>query len=239
MKKARFCAVLVLLTVCVTSFAQFTNSSSVSSSASGNDEWGTFWLEWNPSSLKPSKGDSQSFTGLSAGFSHAFSLSSGSPLFLEGGLGIQYSFYSVDGDDYYDDEMSIKVNWLSLKVPVNFVYRYNLPNSNISLCPFAGVTLRFNLSGKMKYEYEGYDYEGYDYEEDEYYDDSEELDLFDKDDMGSKDATWKRFQIGWQIGAKALFNNKVTLGVSYGSDFSEIVKKTKINTTTVSLGFIF
>ena len=150
-------------------------------------------------------------------------------------MGIQYSFFSLDGEEAdLDEDESIKFNWLSLKVPVNFVYRYNLPNSNISLCPFAGVTLRFNLFGKMKYEYEGYDYE-----EDEYYDDSEELDLFDKDDMGSKDATWKRFQIGWQIGAKALFNNKVSLGVSYGSDFSEIVKKTKINTTTVSLGFIF
>lgn len=235
MKKARFCAVLVLLTVCATSFAQFTNSSSVSSSASGSDEWSSFWVEYNPSSLNPSKGDNQSFTGLSAGFSRAFSLSSSSPLFLEGGLGIQYSFFSLDGEEAdLDEDESIKFNWLSLKVPVNFVYRYNLPNSNISLCPFAGVTLRFNLFGKMKYEYEGYDYE-----EDEYYDDSEELDLFDKDDMGSKDATWKRFQIGWQIGAKALFNNKVSLGVSYGSDFSEIVKKTKINTTTVSLGFIF
>ena len=223
MKKARFCAVLVLLTVCATSFAQFTNSSSVSSSASGSDEWSSFWVEYNPSSLNPSKGDNQSFTGLSAGFSRAFSLSSSSPLFLEGGLGIQYSFFSVD-EDYYDDEVSIKVNWLSLKVPLNFVYRYNIPNSNIALCPFAGVTLRFNLFGKQKLEWD---------------DEDEELDLFNKDDMGSSDATWKRFQIGWQIGAKVLFNNKVTLGVSYGSDFSEIVKKTKVNTTTVSLGFIF
>lgn len=233
MKKARFCAVLVLLTVCATSFAQFTNSSSVSSSASGSDKWSSFWVEYNPSSLNPSKGDNQSFTGLSAGFSRAFSLSSSSPLFLEGGLGIQYSFFSVDGGDdedyddygyYYDDEMSIKVNWLSLKVPLNFVYRYNIPNSNIALCPFAGVTLRFNLFGKQKLEWE---------------DETEEYDLFDKDDMGSQDATWKRFQIGWQIGAKALFNNKVSLGVSYGSDFSEILKKTKVNTATVSLGFIF
>ena len=114
-----------------------------------------------------------------------------------------------------------------MKVPLNFVYRYNIPNSNIALCPFAGVTLRFNLFGKEKLDW--------DIEDEE----PEELDLFDKDDMGSQDATWKRFQIGWQIGAKALFNNKVTLGVSYGSDFSEIVKKTKVNTTTVSLGFIF
>lgn len=142
-------------------------------------------------------------------------------------MGLQYSFYS---EDYSDDDfdMTEKVAMFSIKVPVNLVYRYNLPNSNISLCPFAGVTLRYNLSGKLKYEFE-------DEEEDEDYD----FNLFDKDDMGSKDETWKRFQIGWQIGAKAIFNNKVSLAVSYGSDFSEIVKKTKVKTTTISLGFVF
>lgn len=227
MRKIRLIAVFALLMVCATSFAQFTNSSSSSSSTASSDEWNTFWVEWNPSSLDPSKGDSQSFTGLSVGWSKAFSLSSSSPLFIEGGLGLQYSFYSEDFEDY-DYEGTEKVNMFSVKAPINFVYRYNLPNSNISLCPFAGVTLRYNLSGKEKYEFDD-DEEG----------DSEEFDLFDKDDMGSKDATWKRFQIGWQIGAKALFNNKVSLGISYGSDLSEISKKVKVKTTSISLGFIF
>lgn len=227
MKKVKFLAVFALLLVCATSYAQFANSSSASSSTSSAEEWSTFWVEWNPSSFEPSKGDGQSFTGISAGYSKSFGVSSNLPLFVEGGLGLQYSFYS---EDYSDDDfdMTEKVAMFSIKVPVNLVYRYNLPNSNISLCPFAGVTLRYNLSGKLKYEFE-------DEEEDEDYD----FNLFDKDDMGSKDETWKRFQIGWQIGAKAIFNNKVSLAVSYGSDFSEIVKKTKVKTTTISLGFVF
>lgn len=224
MKKFRFIAVFALLSICATSFAQFTNSSSSSSSTSSGDEWNTFWVEWNPSTFDPSKGDGQSFTGFSAGVSHAFSLSSSSPLFIEGGIGVQYSFYSEDMDDYY--EYTQKVNMFSIKAPINFVYRYNLPNSNVSLCPFAGVTLRYNLSGKMKYEYEDSDD-----------DDDDDWDLFDKDDMGGNQ--FKRFQIGWQIGAKAIFNNKVSLGVSYGSDFSEIQKKVKVKTTSISLGFIF
>lgn len=224
MRKIRLFAVFALLTVCATSFAQFTNSSSSSSSTTSSDEWSTVWVEWNPSSLEPSEGDSQSFTGLSVGWSKAFSLSSSSPLFIEGGLGLQYSFYSEDVEGY-DYEGTVKANVFSVKAPINFVYRYNLPNSNISLSPFAGITLRYNLSGKLKFEYDD--------------EDSEEIDLFDKDDMGSKDATFKRFQIGWQIGAKALFNNKVSLGISYGSDLSEIAKKVKIKTTSISLGFIF
>ena len=227
MKKVKLFAVFALLFVCATSYAQFANSSSASSTTASAEEWSTFWVEWNPSSFEPSKGDGQSFTGISVGYSKSFGVSSNLPLFVEGGLGLQYSFYSEE-----DYDITEKLTMFSVKVPVNLVYRYNLPNSTVSLCPFAGVTLRYNLSGNMKYEYE---------DEDDYYDDEEdyEYNLFDKDDMGSKDATWKRFQIGWQIGAKAIFNNKLSLAVSYGSDFSEIVKKTKVKTTTISLGFVF
>lgn len=231
MRKIRLIAVFALLTVCATSFAQFTNSSSSSSSTASSDEWNTFWVEWNPSTFDPSKGDGQSFTGFSAGVSHAFSLSSSSPLFIEGGIGVQYSFYSEDMDDYYD-EYTQKVNMFSIKAPINFVYRYNLPNSNFSLCPFAGITLRYNLSGKLKYESDDED-DDWGYEDS----DDNERNLFDKDEMDGN--PYKRFQIGWQIGAKAIINNKVSLGVSYGSDFSEIQKKVKIKTTSISLGFIF
>lgn len=221
MIKVRLIAVVALLFVCGTSFAQFTNSSSSAVSTASNNEWNTFWMEWNPSSIEPSKGDDQSFTGFSVGFSKAFSISSSTPLFIEGGLGVQYSFYTEEDDEDIEE----KFNMFSLKAPVSLVYRYNLPNSNTSLCPFAGVTLRYNLSAKMKYVDEDEDYE-------------EKLNLFDKDDMGSKN-TWKRFQVGWQIGAKAIFNDKISLAVSYGSDFSEIAKKLKVKTTSVSLGFLF
>ena len=231
MKKTRLFAVLALLSICAASFAQFTNQSATPSTTSNVDDWNTIWVEYNPSTLDPDKGDSQSFTGLSLGYSHAFGLSKRLPFFLEGGLGIQYSFYSNDENDYY----TIKYKMLSAKVPVNIIYRYNIPNSKVSLCPFAGVTLRYNISAKEKYEYDDDDDEGYDYEID---DDDNERDLFDKKDMG-KGNTWNRFQIGWQIGAKVIFNNKVTLGASYGTDFTEISKKTKINTATIQLGFVF
>ncbi len=56
--------------------------------------------------------------------------------------------------------------------------------------------------------------------------------------MGSKNATWKHFQMGWHIGAglnyKALY-----LGLSYGTDFTEICKKTKTSNFAVSVGYNF
>lgn len=222
MKKTRLFAVLALLSICAASFAQFTNQSATPSTTTNVDDWNTIWVEYNPSTLEPDKGDSESFTGLSLGYSHAFGLSKRLPFFLEGGLGIQYSFYSNDENDNYTTKYKV----FSAKVPVNIIYRYNIPNSKVSLCPFAGATLRFNISGEKKTIYESKNKDDVKYN------------LFDKKEMG-KGNTWERFQVGWQIGAKVIFNNKVTLGASYGTDFTEISKKTKINTATIQLGFVF
>ena len=57
--------------------------------------------------------------------------------------------------------------------------------------------------------------------------------------MGDDDATWNRFQLGWQIGVNARINSSFLLGVSYGTDFSEIAEKIKIQTTSVTLGYCF
>lgn len=154
--------------------------------------------------------------------------------------------YKYDEDDLKsicDPEM--KFYMFSAKVPINLVYNWQLPNSNISIAPFAGITLRYNFYGKEEFKYNwNSDFEMYwkkvygkqGFERD--YGDKES-NIFDKDDMGSSDATWKRFQIGWQIGVNARFSNQFLVGVSYGSDFSEIYKKAKINTTSITLGYCF
>lgn len=229
MKKIRFFAVITLLMVCATSFAQFTNSSSLSSSPSDTEGWSSFWVEWNPSKI-----EKRDITGLSLGFSRSFSISKDTPLFVEGGMGIQYSFRSEDevpfifedDGDYYEMSGTEKIKMFSIKAPINILYNYSIPNSSIAICPFAGITLRYNLSAKYKYQSDFYDDE-----------DETEINLFDEEDMD--DDAWKRFQIGWQIGAKVMFNKSFTLGVSYGTDFSEIWEKTKIKTTSVALGLCF
>ena len=229
MKVFRLLSLLTLLAVCAESFAQFTNTSSSSSSSSPDTEgWSSFWVEWNPSKL-----EKRDFTGLSLGFSRSFSISKDTPLFVEGGMGIQYSFRSEDEvpfmlehDDYYEMSGTEKIKMFSIKAPINILYNYSIPNSSIAICPFAGITLRYNLSAKYKYQSDFYDD-----------DDEDEINLFDEEDMD--DDAWKRFQIGWQIGAKVMFNKSFTLGVSYGTDFSEIWEKTKIKTTSVALGLCF
>lgn len=223
MKKIKFLMLAVLLLTATASFAQFTQSGAQVSSRNDTETWGALWLEWNPSSFRPDKGDSESFTGFSLGFSHSISLSPAIPLFLEPGIGIQYSFKSIkdeDEDDYYynDDEENHKFRMLSAKIPVNVEYVWQIPGSSIAIIPYTGLNFRINIFAK------------------EYYDD-DDVDLFNKDD--TEDDTWKRFQVGWQIGSKVRFGKNFMLGVGYGTDFSEIAKKIKIGTGTISVAYTF
>lgn len=235
MKVIKILAVAALLAVSTGAYAQFTNTSSSSSSTSVNtDGWSTIWVEYNPIKVKfdVSGMDDESLTGFSAGYSQAFSISQGTPIFLEAGIGLQYANYSDSESGYVDDYGKVSVDqnitiW-SAKVPVNLLYNFALPNSSISLAPFIGATLRYNVSGTLKYEVEDY---------------SEKYDLFSKKEMDDAEfldgKAWKRFQIGWQIGLKARFGQNFMAGVSYGSDFSEIAYKSKIQTTSITLGYTF
>lgn len=235
MKVIKILAVAALLAVSTGAYAQFTNTSSSSSSTSVNtDGWSTIWVEYNPIKVKydVSGMDDESLTGFSAGYSQAFSISQGTPIFLEAGIGLQYANYSDSESSYVDGYGKVSVDqnitiW-SAKVPVNLLYNFALPNSSISLAPFIGATLRYNVSGTLKYEVEDY---------------SEKYDLFSKKEMDDAEfldgKAWKRFQIGWQIGLKARFGQNFMAGVSYGSDFSEIAYKSKIQTTSITLGYTF
>lgn len=247
MKTMKSILVTLLLAVSATASAQFTNTHKRSSSKTVKTTgWDYFYVQWNPSSFNfdIDDADNQSFTGFSVGYNRAFGIANKTPLFLEVGAALQYSHYTEDGkvlmyfydEDYEDIEYDVvdgeeKFNMFSVKVPVNLLYKFDIPNSSVSLLPFVGATLRGNISAKKKVCVTDDDYDLDGIEDTEY-------DLFDKKDMGSKEK-WKRFQIGWQIGVNAHFGESFLVGLSYGSDFSEICRKTKINTTSVTLGYRF
>ena len=207
--------------------SRITTAGSVGDYAVGNyDGWSTIYLQWNPSSFSPEVGSSESFTGFSAGFNHAFGLTQSIPLYVEAGIGVQYSFW--DGDYYliyegnYKKIKDSKIKVLSTKVPVSLMYKFDIPNSTISIVPNAGLDMRFNILGKLKSDDLG-----------------KSVNLFDKDDMGLDDWTWNRFQIGWHVGVNFMFNNKFLVGATYGTDFSEIAKNMKIHTGSITLGYCF
>lgn len=233
-------------------FAQFANSTGgakKTSTTANTSEWSSVYLQWNPSNfVKDVKGaDDQSFTAFTLGFNKAFSIMQNQPLFIEVGGAVQYSFYSedamdddLDWDDY--DVPQQKFGMLSLKVPVSLTYNWQV-SDNLAIAPYAGLTARFNIVGStwIKFDEDFMDdvkeYRKSYYEELQKMEESKNI--FDKDDMGDKDATANRFQLGWQIGVNFKFNNKWYLGAAYGADFSEFSKKTKISQPSITAGLLF
>lgn len=222
MKKIKLFMAAALLAVCGTASAQFSNTSKSGGSGTGVTDWNAITFEFAPSNITYDEEDydDKSFTGLSLSYTHGFAISQSAPIFVETGIGVQYSFYNED-HEIFSIDYTEKVNMFSLKVPVSFGYQFDLSDGKVALAPYAGIDLRYNLSGKMKIEG---DY-------------SDKLDLFDKKDMDGNE--WKRFQIGWHIGAKCTFSQKYTLGIAYGEDFSEISKKAKTNAFRISAGIRF
>jgi len=198
----------------------------VSASAQSKpSEWSTFYVEYNPVSynIDIQGADDESMSGFTVGYNHAFGVTPGTPLFIETGIGIQYAF---KGD--FQDINDLNFSMLSAKVPVNLMYAFKLNNSPISIIPYLGATVRFNVSGKFKYDGE---------------DDDDDWNVFDKKDMediGLLDGkAWKRMQLGWQIGIKGRINNNFLVGLSYGKDFGNIAKKVNVSTAAITLGYCF
>lgn len=252
MKISKLIALAVMLSASTASFAQFANAGSKSNSGSSAsvDEWSSFSVSYNPVSLSPEHGDNISATGFSATYSKAWSISQSSPIFIEGGVGLQYAFDTEDLGDMVNDSdgkvtLQQKYNLLTLKVPVNIMYAFSVPNSNVKIAPFAGLTANINILGTTKYDFEmtgiygSYESELMSYIESTYGKKAtESRNLFDKDDMGSKEATWNRFVLGAQIGANVYFD-KWYFGASYGFGLTEIAEKCKMNVSSITVGLKF
>ena len=251
MQKIKYLLLVAMLVVCGSASAQFSNTTKTTSASpaiggqqKGVDGWGTFFIEYAPTKFNydgdEDDDDELSMNTLSFGWRQAFGVSQKVPLYIETGLGLSYSFGNIEEEDGDDDlSMKWKYNLLSFNIPVYLGYNFNLSNGKIDLAPYFGVDLRVNLAGKKKIEFDG----KYAKEAEEYWKDAYDLptewDLFDKKDMGSKDETWKRFQAGWRLGLNVSFSQDFTVGVSYGSDFTEIVKKTKTSSFRITAGIRF
>ena len=188
----------------------FTFANASSSSSSDASAWQGFRAAYLPISIDADGGGSVDLTGFQVGYVKSFGISANSPIFIETGANLSY----ISGEiDKYDE---IDMNMFSINVPVNLGYQYAF-SETASIFPYAGVTLRGNILGKYK-------------------GDGESISIFDSD----LDDGWKanRFQIGWQVGVAATFNQFV-VGVSYGTDFNEVIEGGKVATTAITVGYNF
>lgn len=140
MKKMILLAVLAIMGLQAQAQIVSSRSSMITREVVDRGGWSTFGIEYLPSTMS-NDGRSESFTGLALNYTNALSLTQSAPLFLEWGVGAQYSFY---------DKNNVSVKWVSAKAPVNLIYDVPLPNTNIHLDPFVGVKFRFNIWGEGK-----------------------------------------------------------------------------------------
>lgn len=138
-----------------------------------------------------------------------------------------------------------KMTNINLRVPVNFVYRFNV-SDDFKIAPYVGINFKLNLVSKCKDVVDSNlskdELKKFGYEEPDWvnlYSDS-------KENMGDSDRTWNRFQMGWQIGVGFEYQ-KYYLGVQYGTDFIPAYShkfessKPKVNSQAlkISLGYTF
>lgn len=259
MKNLKLFLVAGLLTVSAPAFAQFANTgnnsgskrSSSSASASVTEKtYSRIELSYNPTNVTFDFDDEDlEMTGISLGYVKGFSISKNYPIYVEAGLRLTYAWNKEDGGDFYDgyyegeyytvnDEWENKTTYLGLTIPVNIAYRFSIPNSQVTVSPFIGVTFKGNIIGETKYE-ETLTVALPDYNVSESESNDSKTNWFDDED-DEKEPGWgaKRFQIGWNIGANVSYN-QFNVGFSYGSDFSELAKKTKTNNWAISVGYNF
>ncbi len=228
MKLLKNLMLVAIMALAVQAQAQFTNGSGTSTTNSDVRSYNRFSVSYNNTGVSANKnaGDFDfSLNGVGLEYTHGFSLSSEHPVFIEFGVKARYSLGSYEDDDYED--YSEKYQFLTAIVPLNITYSFAV-SENVSIAPFAGLNFKAHILGKQKWE---------DEEED-----SKWYNVFDKEDMGGKDYTYNRFQLGWQVGVGARFE-KYYLGLSYGTDFLKIYKHKKASINTgdfvLSLGYCF
>ena len=251
MKTIKFAAVAILMVMATSVFAQ-----------SGH---GSFYVQYNSFGvgefedvLDDMEAENEKLNGIGIGFNKAFSITSSVPLFIEVGAGLNYAWAKIydedeDGDCYYDcgDEYVVTFKTssqhLMVNVPINLMYKFQLPNSSITLEPYVGLNLKGHILGRMKSKYT---YEACcDDVEEDFEDEIEDMDeddlvssYFDKDDMGGKKYVATRFNVGWHVGANVDFG-KAFVGLSYGSDFNKFLKvgkdEWKYSAFNVTLGLRF
>ncbi len=155
--------------------------------------------------------------GFGLNYIHGFSLSKSLPMFLEVGGNVNFNFYGkTEGLSFYGENYDYKSQFqnINLQIPVNFTWRFNVVE-DFTIAPYVGLNFKLHFVSKMREYVDG------DWDDQEEEDEAKAwTNLFssDKDNMGSKDNTWNRFQMGWHVGVNFQYT-KWNLGVQYGTDF--------------------
>ena len=228
----KFLVSFAFVAICAVAQAQIVGSRSsayvVTETKTSPKGWNEFNIQYNPTKLVPDNGDSFSMSGISLEWNKVRSLLSTSPLYLQYGFGIQYNWGSEDDTDYdggYKEGYEYNIKMLGVKVPVNVLYHYDIPNSQFAIEPHAGLNFRIHAYGNA--EAKSVSWNGSTK--------SHDYDVFSSDDM---EEPWNRFQIGYNLGVNAVYE-KLVFGITYTGDFSELGKDLNMSVWNIKFGVRF
>ncbi len=172
--------------------------------------------------------DNFSANGFGVEYTRGFGVAS-FPLYIEAGLKATFGFKN-ESEEARGYKIEDKFTAISLNIPVNVAYRISLGSNNMSITPYTGLNFRVRLTAQNKVE-TSYQKKSK----------SETESWFDKDNW---DPTAKRFQMGWNIGAR--FNyGAFGIGLGYTLDFLRFYNvdedgyKAHINTGTFNVGLSY
>lgn len=217
----------------VSASAQFMQSNGGSKAkASVEDVFNTVDLTYSPVTMKASyDGDSatEDLNGLSLNWAQARLLTDQLPVYLQYGAGVQFTWKTdTSSDDYYDVKVKNTTTFLTVKVPVNVLYNFAIPNTNLSVMPYVGLNAQIHVLGQSKTTTT--------YEDEK---ETSKMSYFSKDDM---EDPYKRFVLGWQIGAMVSYE-KYFVGIGYNGPVTSLYKngdfKIQTSQVNISLGIMF
>lgn len=190
-------------------------------------------LSYELETLSQKHADNTNLNGFGIGYLHGFRLSSSVPVYLETGLKMTAGFWSDSEteDDYNIYEYDYNMTKLSLAVPVNASYRFDLKNG-MSIQPYLGLNFKFNLLADCKIKESEYDEDDFELIES----DSVTINLLKGENAANV------FQLGWHVGV--VYNYRwLNFGLSYGTDFIKFSsqKPYSVNSSTfnVTVGYNF
>ena len=231
MKKSIFLAAVAFMLMSVSASAQFMQSNGGSKAkASVEDVFNTVDLTYSPVTMKATMGGSsltEDYNGISLNWSQARLMTDKLPIYLQYGAGAQFSWYTdSSSSDYYD--VKTTTSFLTVKVPVNVLYNFAIPNTALSVMPYVGLNAQIHVLGQSKTTTT--------YEDDK---ETSKMSYFSKDDTENP---YNRFVIGWQIGAMVSFN-KYFVGIGYNGPVTSLYKngdfKIQTSQVNISLGIMF
>ncbi len=202
-------SILAMGFACVALSMSAQRASDAAFSAGDLNDYNRLGVSYNNENYSPNddmKDDMESMglNGFGIDYIHGFHITESLPLFVETGLNFNYNFGSKDVESG-GSKYTTKLQDMNFQVPVNVAWRFGVTD-DLSIAPYLGLNFKLHLMTRQKYEGGGGE--------------SEWVDVFSdsKEDMGDKDATWNRFQMGWHVGVGFQYQ-PFYLGVQYGTDF--------------------